>query len=325
VLAAGCSAGSQTQDDLQVAPTLVAATAAASPHPSVAPAGVVIAQHANTTAVVIDATTKTLAVAVADPPTLLLYSLADPHAQPRSLPLPGRVDHLDLTRPGGPLLAAVPTANQVVQIAMTNRTTTAVVPVPGGPTSAIQTGDTLLVAVPGQHAVDVVDARSGKVTKTITGDVNPEQVITAGGHALLLDQLRSALFDVDAVGGSVGAGQRAGGGATNADTDRYGRVLVTDTRYGELLAFSTGPVLLRQRYPVPGAPYGIAVDKRRDLAWVTLTSVNQVVGYDIAGGQPVEKYRLATVRQPNSVAVDPDSGQVIVASAEGGGIQVISP
>jgi len=41
-----------------------------------------------------------------------------------------------------------------------------------------------------------------------------------------------------------------------------------------------------------------------------------VIGYQLAGGQPVEKYRLPTVRQPNSVAVDPDSGRVFVASAE---------
>ena len=37
----------------------------------------------------------------------------------------------------------------------------------------------------------------------------------------------SGVFDVDAAGGSVGAGQRAGQGATNAATDGYGRVLVS--------------------------------------------------------------------------------------------------
>jgi DNA-binding beta-propeller fold protein YncE len=100
---------------------------------------------------------------------------------------------------------------------------------------------------------------------------------------------------------------------------------VTDTRGGALLAFATGPVLLKQRYPVPGAPYGIAYDPKRDLAWVTLTERNEVVGYYVAGGEPTEKYRFPTVVQPNSVTVDPDSGRVFVASATGGGVQVMQP
>ena len=58
---------------------------------------------------------------------------------------------------------------------------------------------------------------------------------------------------------------------------------MTDTRGGALLAFSLDPLLLRQNYPVPGAPYAIAYDRERDLAWVTLTETNEVVGYDVAG------------------------------------------
>jgi DNA-binding beta-propeller fold protein YncE len=72
-------------------------------------------------------------------------------------------------------------------------------------------------------------------------------------------------------------------------------------------------------------PYGIASDPKRDLAWVTLTASNEVVGFDMTGGAPVQRYRLPTVRQPNSVAVDPDSGRVFVASANGEGVSVIQP
>jgi len=111
--------------------------------------------------------------------------------------------------------------------------------------------------------------------------------------------------------------------ATNAVGDRFGRVLVTDTRDGELLAFSADPLIMRQRFPVPGAPYAIAYDPVRDLAWVTLTERNEVVGFHVAGGEPVERFRLATVRQPNTVAVDPRSGAVIVGSGTGDGVQVV--
>jgi DNA-binding beta-propeller fold protein YncE len=141
----------------------------------------------------------------------------------------------------------------------------------------------------------------------------------------VLDRLRNAVFELDVPGARIMQGLRAGQGATNAVTDRFGRVLVTDTRGGALLAFSLDPLLMRQNYPVPGAPYAIAYDEERDLAWVTLTETNEVVGYDVAGEEPEEKYRFPTVSQPNTVAVDPRTGRVLVASGTGDGIQVITP
>jgi DNA-binding beta-propeller fold protein YncE len=322
VALAGCSSGQQTQDDLQSAPTLVAATPAASPEPAAKPAGTTIALPGDASAMVADPQTHTLAVAVTKPAELLLFSMTDPQSPPRTVPLPGTVSHLSLARPGGPVLAPVESANQVVQVTIPSGTT-AVVPVAGGPTSATEFQGQMLVAVPARQSIDMLTG--DKVTRTITGDVTPDQVITADGKVVMLDRIRSAVFDVETDTGKLGTGLRAGQGATNAAVDGYGRIVVTDTRTGELLAFSADPVLLRQRSPVAGVPYGIAVDIRRNLAWVTATRTNQVIGYDLAAGQPVEKYRLPTVRQPNSVAVDPDSGRVFVASADGGGIQVMTP
>jgi len=317
----GCS-GSQSQDDLQVAPTLVAATPAASPPAAAKPSGTVLALPGDASAMVVDPTSQTLAVALKHPAELLLFSLTDLQRPPRTVPLPGTVSHLSLAKPGGPVLAPVSAADRVVEVTPGTGTTT-VVSVPGGPTSAVEYEGHLLVAVPAKQAID--EFTGNKVTRTITGEVNPDQVLVAGGKLVMLDQIRSAVFDVDATGGSVGAGIRAGEGATNAATDGYGRVLVTDTRTGELLAFSASPVLMRQSAPSPGVPYGIAVDTRRNIAWVTATQLNQVIGYQLAGGQPVRKYRLPTVRQPDSVAVDPGSGRVFVASADGGGVQVMQP
>jgi DNA-binding beta-propeller fold protein YncE len=268
---------------------------------------------------VVDPTSQTLAVALKQPAELLLFSLTDLQHAPRTVPLPGTVTHLSLAKPGGPVLAPVSAADKVVEVMPATGTTT-VVPVPGGPTSAVEYEGHLLVAVPARQAIDQFTGT--KITNTITGQVNPDQLLVTGGKLVMLDQIRSAVF---AAGGSVGAGQRAGQGATNAATDGYGRVLVTDTRTGELLAFSASPVLMRQSAPSPGVPYGITVDTRRNIAWVTATQLNQVIGYQLAGGQPVRKYRLPTVRQPDSVAVDPGSGRVFVASADGGGVQVMQP
>lgn len=320
----GCSSkGDQT--DLQVAPTLVAATPASSPAPAVSPAGTVLPLPGNASAISADPASDTLAVAISAPAEVLLYSLTSPTTPRVVVPLPGPVSHLSLAGASGPLLAAVASANQVVQITLPTGATSTLT-VPGGPTSAAEINHQLLVAQPKKQSVAVYSGASSgaKLVRTISGDVTPEQVLGVGDQAVLVDQLQSALFDLNPTG-SVGAGLRAGNGATNAVTDEYGRILVTDTRTGELLVFTADPVTLRQREPVAGSPYGIAYDTRRDLAWVTLTQLNQVVGYQVVGGEPVVKYRLSTVRQPNSVAVDPNSGRVFVASADGGGVQVIQP
>ncbi|HWE88359.1 MAG TPA: hypothetical protein VG317_02700 [Pseudonocardiaceae bacterium] len=318
---AGCSSGS-SGDDLQVGPTLAAATPAVSPAAAAsAPGGTVLAAP-GVSAMAVDATSRTLAVAISSPPQVWLYALDDLKAAPRRVSLPGVVTQLSLARPGGPVLAPVPAANQVVEIALPTGTTT-VVPVSGGPTSAADIGGQLLVAVPGRKAVDVLSG--GHLVRTVTGDTEPDQVLAVGAKAAVLDRPESALYDLDPATAKVGAGLRAGDGATNAVVDEYGRVLVVDTRGGELLAFTANTVVLRQRYPVPGAPYGIAYDPKRDLAWVTLTASNEVVGFAMTGGSPVQRYRLTTVRQPNSVAVDPDSGRVFVASADGEGVNVIQP
>ncbi len=320
---AGCSSsGSSPDGDLQVVANLVAAAPAVSPAADATLPGTLLGVSGGITSVATDATTHTLAVALRQPAELLLYSLTDLQAAPRTVALPGAVSDLSLATPGGPLLAPVTTANQVVEVTLPTATTH-VVPVSDGPTSATVVGGHLLVAQAAHKSLVLLDGDT--VIRTITGEVTPQEVVTVGSEAVALDPLRTAVFDVDPTVNTVVGGTRAGDGATNEVVDDFGDVLVTDTRTGELLVFSADPVLMRQRFPVAGSPYGIAYDPKRDLAWVTCTKLNQVVGYDVAGGEPVEKYRFSTVRQPNSVAVDPDSGRVIVASADGGGVQVIQP
>lgn len=197
------------------------------------------------------------------------------------------------------------------------------IPVAGGPVAALETGDELAVAL--RETKSVVFLRGGQITRTVGGFAGPAQLLAAGSDVFVLDRLNTALISINPGSSEKGTGLRAGHGATNATTDRFGRVLVTDTRSGELLAFSAQPLIMKQRFPVPGAPYGIAYDPVRDLAFVTLTSSNELVGYNVAGGEPVEKFRVASVRQPNAVAVNPASGEVFVGSAAGDGLQVVKP
>jgi sugar lactone lactonase YvrE len=67
----------------------------------------------------------------------------------------------------------------------------------------------------------------------------------------------------------------------------------------------------------------MTMDRKRDL-WVTLTARNRVVRVT-ADGRPRPKASFPTVRQPNSVAVDPRTGRVFVASRTDGTLQAFDP
>lgn len=311
VLVGGCATSEEPSDPLQVAATLVSATPAASPDQATTPAGTVLPLAGNATALAFAG--GALAVAVQDPPSVQLYALPD--TTPKTVALPGPAARL--VAAGDRVEATVPSSGVIISISPADATTTST-SVEGGPVDVATVGDKTVVAQRDARSVRVGDHQVGPVT-------SPDQVLVIGDHVVVLDRLRSAVFDLDPATDTLGAGLRAGDGATNAVTDRFDRVLVTDTRGGELLAFTANPLIMRQRYPVPGGPYGLAYDPRTDLAWVTLTEKNEVVAYHVAGGEPAEKFRFATVRQPDSVAVDPGSGRVFIASADGQGIQVISP
>lgn len=320
-LVAGCSTGNNTGDDLQIADTVTAATPADSPSPAKDPAGTVLPLSQNATAIAVDTAQHTAAVAVDNPPALRLYDLTSIDAAPKTIDLPGRVDNLSTA--GDVVLAPVRTANQLLRITLPTGAVDKIT-LPGGPVAANTKGNQTLVALHDTKSVAVMTG--DKTDRTITGLASADQALPVDdGKAVVLDRLRTAVFDLDPAAGTVGAGLRAGDGATNAVTDKYGRVLVTDSRGGELLVYKPDTLVELQRYPVAGAPYGIAYDPHRDLAWITLTAVNQVVAYDVAGGEPVERHRVPSVRQPNSVAVDPSTGRVLVASADGAGVQVITP
>jgi outer membrane protein assembly factor BamB len=159
-----------------------------------------------------------------------------------------------------------------------------------------------------------------------------DALVTQGNTAVVLDRGQTSVTTISASGTDADHALRAGEGATTMAIDSAGRVLVADTRGDELLVFGTDPLILRQRYPVRDAPYGLAGsspsrkggDIQPGLAWVSQTAINTVVGYDLSTGIPVEKVRYRTVQQPNSLAFDQASGTLYVVSGSGAGVQVIT-
>ena len=88
---------------------------------------------------------------------------------------------------------------------------------------------------------------------------------TQGNTAVVLDRGQTSVTTIDAERHDAEQALRAGEGATTMAADPAGRVLVADTRGDELLVFGTDPLILRQRYPVRDAPYGLAGSSRLGL------------------------------------------------------------
>ena len=152
-----------------------------------------------------------------------------------------------------------------------------------------------------------------------------DDVVTQGNTAVVLDRGQTSVTTLNSDGTKSEQALRAGRGATTMATGTAGRVLVADTRGGELLVYGVDPLMLRQRFPVPDSPYGlVSSGSRTGLDWVTQTETNTVIGYDLATGIPVEKVRYRTVQQPNTLAFDDASGTLYVVSGAGAGVQVIT-
>ncbi len=168
---------------------------------------------------------------------------------------------------------------------------------------------TLYMLAPG-----ATDGRRAKVHAHVDSLAAQEDTVA------VLDRGQTSVTTIGA-DGRIGQSLRAGQGATTMVADPAGRLLVADTRGGQLLVFGIDPLILRQAYPVSQSPYGVAGS--RGLAWVSQTSANSVVGYDLSTGIPLEKVRYATVRQPDTLAFDDAAGTLYVISGSGDGVQVI--
>ena len=147
-----------------------------------------------------------------------------------------------------------------------------------------------------------------------------DSLAAQGNTVAVLDRAQTSIVTLSA-DGHIGQSLRAGQGATTMVADPAGRLLVADTRGGQLLVFGVDPLILRQAYPVAESPYGVVGS--HGLAWVSQTSANTVIGYDLSTGIPLEKVRYPSVRQPNALAFDDTAGTLYVVSGAGAGVQII--
>jgi DNA-binding beta-propeller fold protein YncE len=309
-------------------PTIEPAQAAASPPASQTPAGAVRPLGGHAAAAIFDGGTRQLAVLTpgADPAAPAgLTEFGGAGAEPRVVALPGPATALTgddrgtaylATRGGyfavdlaGGRVTRVPVAGaeQADFTAIAERADGKVVL--GSADGAVYT---LAAPAPGVGAATV--ASHHKIFARV------DCLAAQGNTTVVLDRGQTSVTTIGA-DGRVEQALRAGEGATTLAADPLGRVLVADTRGGQLLVYGVDPLILRQAYPVRQAPYGLAGSRR--LTWVSQTASNMVIGYDLSTGIPVERVRYPTVQQPNSLAFDEASGTLYVVSASGAGVQAI--
>jgi hypothetical protein len=305
-----------------VAPaTVEPARAAVSPPPATAPVGQVLPLGGQPAAAIFDRATAALAVLSpgADPQAAARVTIVGPTASGRTVTLPGPATAIAGDDRGTVYLS---TRGGFVTVDLASGTTT--------PTAI--TGETATDFTAIGHRTDgllVLGSAAGaaytlgpdlSVTHKAAIFARVDAIVTEGDTAVILDRGQTSVTALSPQG-TPQQSLRAGLGATTMAADPMGRVLVADTRGGQLLVFGVNPLIARQAYPVTGSPYGITGSSA--LVWVSQTATNEVIGYDLATGIPVEKVRYPTVRQPNSLAFDDASGTLYVVSGSGAGVQVI--
>jgi hypothetical protein len=310
-------------------PTIEPARAAQSPPLSQNPAGAVRPLGGDAAAAIFDGSTHQLAVFApgADPAApASVIEFGDPHVAPRVIVLPGPATALTGDGRGTAYLAS---RGGYFSVDLSTGHTARVSVADAGQaefTAIAQRADGKLVLGSADGAVYTLASATPSAVATATvGSRNKifarvDCLATQGNTTVVLDRGQTSVTTIGA-NGHVEQALRAGQGATTLAVDPLGPVLVADTRGGQLLVYGVDPLILRQAYPVPQAPYGLAGS--RELAWVSLTASNVVIGYDLSTGIPVERVRYPTVQQPNSLAFDDASDTLYVVSGSGAGVQII--
>lgn len=296
-------------------------TAAASPEQATTPAGTVapagLGGPTTVRSLAVDPQTSVVAV-LTDGGLLLADGSTDGAVAgtPRAveLPSPGTSVH-----PGRAGEILVTTADGLVRVDAESGAATAL-PVDGGAISATVFGDGYAVGS-ATGLVSVLDA-DGAVTSSIGGLASVDGLVPAGDDLVALDTRQTSVTTVNVAADRLGEALRAGDGATRTVGCATGAIVVSDTADDELMIFTGDDLIMRQRYPVAGSPFAVACDDAGTV-WVTTTATNEVLGFDVSSGIPVETARFPTVTQPDSLAVDSRSGRLFVGSNDGAGVQVI--
>jgi YD repeat-containing protein len=332
LLVAGCSASHSRAPGRTSGSTRAATPAAepaAAPAPVVPPAGAVL-PVGNAPEGIVVGTSGVGAVAVRNPDGVALIDAAT-GAVRRVVPTSAAARHLALAGPDGPVLVPLEGSNELCELDLVDgRLMSTVTGVGRQPHDAAQTaGGTIIVT--NELGGGVVFVRGGAVIAALGGGpVQPGGVASTDDYAAVADVQGNGVWVYEGSFRRLVAHGPVGVKLTHAVALFGDLAAFADTDGGAVFVERIDPQLGQvARINAPGKPYGLAYDAAHRRLYVTLTALNLLRLIDLSDVlKPRVVGDVPTVRQPNSVAVDPLSGNVLVTGSDpggAGGLQIITP
>jgi sugar lactone lactonase YvrE len=288
------------------------------------PAGIVVPVPGAPEGLAVDASRGILAVGVRDPDGVALVSAATGRVR-KLVRLPAAPRHLQLAGPGGPVLVPAEQAGRLLQVALPGGTVVASTRVGRQPHDAAAAGQAIFVGNEYSGTVSLI--RGGRQVAVEPAPAQPGGVASNGSVVVVVGVRGRQVAAYAPDGRPLGAAP-AGVGPTHVRAGPGGLFYVADTEGNAVLIFrvtAAGPRQVGDVPTGPGTPYGIAIDGRRGVAYVTLTAANRLESFRIQGGKLIPARAWPTVRQPNDVAVDEATGRVFVAGRDDNQLQLIDP
>jgi DNA-binding beta-propeller fold protein YncE len=333
LLAAGCS--SDTGSPASTTTTVPARAAeppaepASAGAPAVPPAGKVI-PIGNAPEGIVIAKSGIGAVAVRNPNGVELIDAAT-GAVRQTVSTDGAARHLSLAGPDGPVLVPLEGSNELCELNLADgRITSTTTGVGRQPHDAAQTaGGTVVVT--NELGGGVLFVRADTVVASLpAGPVQPGGVAAVGDYAAVADVQGNGVWVYDGSTHQQVAQGPVGIKLTHAVAMSGDLAAFADTDGGAVFVEHIDPQLAQiAKIDAPGKPYGLAYDTARRRLYVTLTASNLMRMIDISDAtKPRVLGDVPTVQQPNSVAIDPRSGNVLVTGSDpdgGSGLQIVTP
>ncbi|MGH9010754.1 MAG: YncE family protein, partial [Acidimicrobiia bacterium] len=283
------------------------------------PAGRVVPLPGHPEGLAFDPVTATLAAGVDGGVAVL-----DPDGASRTtLDLGARPRHVGLAENGGAVLVPLEGSDELVVVGLPAGEVRQRVAVGRQPHDAAAAAGRVFV---GDELADTISVIEGSAVRaTRPGPIQPGGVSASAGSVVVVGVRGRHLKVLDATTLAEVATLEAGVGPTHVVADQS-FAYVADTQGDAILLYRLGADPERVgRVATPGTPYGLALDTARGRLWVTLTKTNELLEFNLAGEKLTRRAGYPTVRQPNSVAVDPRSGTVYVAGAADDQLQILTP
>lgn len=287
-----------------------------------APKGMVVDVGARPEGIAVDPESHTVAVAVTDPPRLVMLDSRS-GKKLREVRLPSSARHVALSAPGESFLVPCEEADRLVEV-----------PLDGGDPIETEVGDNPHDATaigPRRFVINEFDStmnvvRGGRVVGSTPTDAQPGGVASVDG-TVYVNAVRAYTVEpyTDADDPQALGGQNSGLGTSHVVVGPDAKLALGDTRGQALVVYQTDPRLkFLDRVPLGGTPVGLAYDGK-DTVWVTLSERNEAVPVDLSGDEPMVGDPVASTQTPLSMAVDESTGRLAIAGADDGKVLLVDP